>query len=80
MKCPSNKKEYFTQEAAIEALIASRISFVGNGAVNVYQCNDCDQWHLTSKGAINKQLQEMIESGKLDEEIKKYEWGQKYRS
>ena len=78
MSCPSKKKEHYTIEAAEGALIDARIRFVGNSAVNVYECEHCGNWHLTSKGALNIKLQEMIDSGSLEEEIKKFEWREKY--
>ncbi|MFT5513196.1 MAG: hypothetical protein ACI8SE_001598 [Bacteroidia bacterium] len=79
MSCPSKKKEHTTIGAAEGALIDARIRFVGNSAVNVYECEDCGNWHLTSKGETHPKLQEMIDSGSLDEEIKKFEWREKYR-
>ncbi|MFT5722986.1 MAG: hypothetical protein ACI9JN_000091 [Bacteroidia bacterium] len=78
MKCSSNKKPYHNESTAERALIEARIRFVGNTAINVYQCSECDDWHLTSQGQMNNTLQEMIQSGDLDKEIKQYEWREKY--
>ena len=78
MTCSSKKQEYENIEAAEVALIDARIRFVGNTAVNVYECEICGLWHLTSKGEVNSRLQEMIDSGALEEEIKKFEWRQNY--
>jgi hypothetical protein len=78
MKCATNKKSYRDETTAEAALIETRIRFVGNTAVNVYQCDDCNDWHLTSLGQINERLEEMIETGELDEEIKLYEWRERY--
>ncbi len=78
MSCSTKKNEYDTIEAAEVALIDTRIRFLGNAAVNVYQCEICGLWHLTSKGVVNVKLQEMIDSGALEEEIKKFEWRERY--
>ncbi|MCO4818882.1 MAG: hypothetical protein KC517_04605 [Bacteroidetes bacterium] len=78
MTCSTKKNEYDTIEAAEVALIDTRIRFLGNAAVNVYQCEICGLWHLTSRGVVNVKLQEMIDSGALEEEIKKFEWRERY--
>lgn len=78
MNCPSKKKAHTNIDAAEIALIEARIRFEGSTVVNVYECEDCGSWHLTSQGDVNPRLQEMIDSGALDEEIKKYEWREKY--
>jgi hypothetical protein len=78
MTCSTKKKEYNNIDAAEIALIEARIRFEGNTAVNVYACDECGTWHLTSQGETNPRLQEMIDSGTLEEEIKKYEWRERY--
>ena len=78
MTCSTKKNEYDTIEAAEVALIDTRIRFLGNAAVNVYQCEICGLWHLTSRGVVNVKLQEMVDSGALEEEIKKFEWRERY--
>ncbi len=78
MSCSSKKKSYYDPESAERALIEARIRFAGNNAINVYQCLECGEWHLTSKGVMNERLSEMIQTGELNEEIKKYEWREKY--
>jgi hypothetical protein len=67
-KCPTHKKIYPTESVAEEALIAAWIAYdypQGNGPVNIYICDDCGNYHLTSKGAMNKKLEEQIASGKI---------------
>lgn len=80
MSCSTKKNEYDTIEAAEVALIDARIRYMGNSAVNAYQCELCGLWHLTPKGEVHAKLQEMIDSGELDDEIKKYEWRERYGS
>ena len=44
---------YETQLLAVEALIQNHIINnyrAGQGPINVYQCDECGNWHFTSKG------------------------------
>ncbi|MEM6831684.1 MAG: hypothetical protein AAGA66_09710 [Bacteroidota bacterium] len=53
MKCVTGKIGYRTEELAKEALIQNHIRRShrdGSGPINVYQCNECGEWHFTSKG------------------------------
>ena len=67
MPCSTGKKQYLTAGLAEDALIAARTDHGSetSGPVGVYQCEDCGQWHLTSKGTMNARLAEFIQSGKL---------------
>lgn len=79
MSCPTHKKLYPSEHIAEEALIQARIRFDSNTAISVYQCNDCNSWHLSSKGDMNPKLKEAIKSGKLDQEKKNLDWEERYR-
>ena len=80
--CPTRKRSYFDEDAALEALIQSKIDnqhSINEGAINVYECEFCNEWHLTSKGKVHPLLsepetQERIKKG----QIGKY-WEDKYR-
>ncbi|HEX5169176.1 MAG TPA: hypothetical protein VFW11_08365 [Cyclobacteriaceae bacterium] len=66
--CVTHKRMYASRELAEEALIAARIRFNyphGEGPIAVYQCEDCGQYHLTSKGVMNERLAKFIQEGKL---------------
>lgn len=68
IKCISGKKAFQTQESAEDALIEARIRYAGagpGGPVTVYKCEDCGQFHLTSKGTANPRLRKFIAEGKL---------------
>lgn len=69
MSCPSHKYEYMSKELAETALIDQHIykNFLPHeGPQNVYECELCGAWHMTSKSTSrNEQLQEMIDSGEL---------------
>ena len=79
MSCPTNKKIYPTEEIAVEALLQARIRFDSNTAISVYECDDCNNWHLSSKGEMNVKLKDAIKSGKLDQEKKKLDWEERYK-
>lgn len=67
-KCISHKKTYPTREAAEDALIDARTNFEyapGQGPVGVYPCEDCGNFHLTSKGPINDKLAKHLADGKI---------------
>jgi len=53
MNCSTGKRSFLTKELAEEALISNRSRFHHNdesGPINVYLCNDCGNYHFTSKG------------------------------
>ena len=75
--CPTHKKVYVTEAIAEEALIAAWITYQitpGTGPVSIYQCGDCGGYHLTSKGLINKRLQEYLDSGKIAQSKEAQTW------
>lgn len=77
MNC--GKRQYETEELAVEALIGSRIRFQGSTAIAVYQCQDCGYWHLTSQGSIHPRLEEALKTGKIDREREISYWERKLR-
>lgn len=77
IKCSSGKKVYVTRELAEEALIGARTRFdypPGKGPVNVYQCEDCGYFHLTSKGMINDALAKRQKDGTIDRDKEADAW------
>ena len=69
MACSTHKYEYISKELAEDALIDQHIykGFLPHeGPQDVYECNICGYWHLSSKGGTrNARLQEEIDSGEL---------------
>jgi hypothetical protein len=54
-KC--QKKTFYTEMQAEEALRQARLIYHFNTAINYYLCEECGLWHLTSKGkALPKAL------------------------
>ncbi len=81
MSCSTRKYQYYTQDLAETALIDQHIykGFLPHeGPQNVYECEFCGHWHLTSKASErNSSLQEMIDSGEMrrKQEASKWERG-----
>ncbi|MFZ2906601.1 MAG: hypothetical protein WAZ98_10400 [Cyclobacteriaceae bacterium] len=75
--CTSNKKGYITEEIAVDALIEAHTKYQykeDSGPVGVYRCEDCGQYHLTSKGPANPRLQQMIREGKINLHREANQW------
>ncbi|MCC5912764.1 MAG: hypothetical protein JJU46_00185 [Balneolaceae bacterium] len=69
MRCTTGKNQYATKSLAEASLIDIHIhrNFrPDQGPQNVYQCEICGEWHLTSSSLRrNEHLQEMIDSGEM---------------
>lgn len=52
--CITKKRSYQNKEDAENALVYSRISSGSSGARNIYLCDDCGYWHLTSRGELSE--------------------------
>jgi hypothetical protein len=76
LNCSSGKRIYLTESLAEDALIDthSRHQYVGTGPVAVYQCEDCDYYHFTSKGKMNEKLAQLIASGKIKRQQEANQW------
>ncbi len=75
MTCP--KREFQTKMAAEEALIQSHIIFT-SPAINYYQCDNCGQFHLTSKGNTNPILEKDVIKERIKREQQARQWENKY--
>ncbi len=82
MSCPTHKYEYYNQDLAETALIDQHIykGFLPHqGPQNVYECDHCGQWHLTSKShERNPRLQEMIDSGEMKRKQEGSRWERRF--
>jgi hypothetical protein len=82
-KCISGKKLYPTQAVAEDVLIElwSKHDYPETRApLNVYQCDECGYFHLTSQGTMNERLARYLSSNKskLDKEASK--WLDKFKN
>jgi ABC-type ATPase with predicted acetyltransferase domain len=68
---------YSSQEVAEDALIEAwtRFEYAPNqGPVAVYKCEDCGQYHLTSKGTMNEKLSKALAAGKIQRQKEADRW------
>jgi len=78
MKCHTGKNQYSTKSLAEISLIEIHIhrNFrPGQGPQNVYECEFCGEWHLTSKSPKrNERLQQMIDTGEMRCQQRARQW------
>ena len=68
MRCTSGKRIYVTETLANDALLEAHVQFdyrVGTGPVNFYKCDDCGNYHLTSKGPMHVQMATALANGTI---------------
>lgn len=81
-KCVTGKTVFESLEIAEEALIQNHIRNnhrSGYGPINVYQCQDCENWHFTSTGLINQLLETPEVINRISRERRALEWEFKLR-
>lgn len=82
-RCVTGKRMFPTSQSAEEALIDAWVKNdypAGKGPVAVYQCLDCQCFHLTSSGVMNPALAKYIADGKLRLQKEANYWKGKFRS
>jgi hypothetical protein len=83
VKCPSGKKVYLTFANAEDALIDawSRFEYTPtNGPINIYQCEEGNHFHFTSKGTMNERLAKAIKDGSIQRQREGNRWSDKLRN
>ena len=83
MSCSTGKYQYISKQLAEDALIDQHI-YKGylphEGPQDVYECDICGYWHLTSKwGTRSARLQEEIDSGELRRKQEASRWETGFR-
>jgi hypothetical protein len=71
MKCASGKRVFLSREDARMALIDAHTRYEygqGKAPVNVYECDECGHFHLTSKGEMDTNLAAHLAEGKISRE------------
>lgn len=78
--CPSGKRGFLSEAVAEEALLETRRRHGDDrqGPVGFYRCDDCGQYHLTSKGTMNARLAQYIREGKLKLNQEAERWKSKF--
>lgn len=82
MKCSSGKRAYSNLVLAKETLIQHHIRNNykrGEGPINVYECQECGNWHFTSKGAENEIFEDQEVMARIESERRAFLWEQKLR-
>ena len=82
IRCSSGKIKYRSEEAAEEALLELWIKNeygAGQGPVGVYRCDDCGEFHLTSKGMMSDKLIEALRSEKFRRQKEAKSWEDKLK-
>jgi hypothetical protein len=81
-KCVSGKRLYPSRQLAEEALIESHIHFehrAGGGPVAVYQCEECGEFHLTSRGPMNERLDKQLTDGTIKRLKEAARWQNRFK-
>ncbi len=76
-RCSSGKRSFDTYDLAIEALIQHHIINEyrkGEGPINVYECNECGNWHFTSKGEVNPLFEDDATQRRIKNERRANYW------
>lgn len=81
-RCISGKRVYPSEEIAEGVLIEAwtRYDYKRNeGPIAIYKCDDCGQYHLTSKGPMNENLAKALAEGKINKQKEARYWEEKFR-
>lgn len=80
--CSSGKRSYNNDTIAVEALIEAHVQFdygKRSGPVAVYQCDECGQFHLTSRGSMNPKLEQYLRDGTMEKLRNASRWSAKWK-
>ncbi len=81
-KCISGKRIYHLHQLAEDALIEAHIHFEyksDGGPIAVYQCDECGDYHLTSRGPMNERLAGLLKDGTIKREKEAGRWQSKFK-
>jgi hypothetical protein len=81
-RCISGKRVYASQEIAEDVLIEAwtRYEYNNNtGPISVYKCDDCGNYHLTSRGPMNERLAKALADGKIRQQKEARRWEDRFR-
>ena len=81
-RCISGKRAFANEELAESALMeAHQRNYYKphEGPVNFYQCEECGQFHFTSKGAVHPHLEKLKKSGQLNSSREADFWDNRLR-
>lgn len=81
-KCVTGKRVYHSEQLAEDALIEAHIHFnysAGGGPVATYRCDDCGEYHLTSRNPMNGRLAELLANGTIKKQKEVERWQNKFK-
>ncbi|MEQ1586138.1 MAG: hypothetical protein ABL895_09685 [Cyclobacteriaceae bacterium] len=81
-KCPTGKRLYLSEQLAEDALIEAHVHFdyrSGSGPVAVYQCEECGNYHLTSRGPMNTRLSQLLTNGTIQKQKEAARWQGRFK-
>lgn len=82
-KCVTGKKIFPTEQIAEDALIEAQTAFDyprNNGPIAIYLCDDCGEYHLTSRGPMNARLAASLAEGKIQKQKEANFWLDKFKN
>jgi len=82
MKCLSGKISFVSRELAEEALIQNHIRNnhrKGAGPQNIYECEDCGEWHFTSRPPAIPLLSDKNILKRMQDERRSMDWERKIK-
>lgn len=80
--CVSGKKMYPSERIAEDALIEAQTNFnypANSGPVAIYRCEECGEYHLTSRGPMNERLAKQLSEGKIRKQKEANFWMDKLK-
>jgi hypothetical protein len=81
-RCISGKRPFATQTLAEDALIELWMNneySPGQAPIAIYKCEDCGEYHFTSRSPMNERLEKEIMSGKVHRQREAKKWEEKLR-
>lgn len=83
MHCVSGKRMFLTEQLAEDVLLETYIRYNHSssqqGAIAIYRCDDCGQYHLTSRGPMNAKLQAAIADDSIKRQQEANHWLNKFK-
>ncbi|WP_420578471.1 hypothetical protein [Ekhidna sp.] len=82
MKCSSGKRSFDSHTLAEEALIQHHIRNdyqKGQGPLNVYECQECGNWHFTSQGPEHELFGDPEMVKRIESERRAFLWERRLR-
>lgn len=80
--CPSGKRSFVTEQLAEDVLIElwSKNEYTpGKAPIAIYRCEDCGNYHLTSRSPMNEKLADAIAKGHIKLQREAHRWMDKLK-